>query len=201
MNIQLCLPFYMKPPDLVHIFLETNFLLIIPLSYGKGRALLIGGSFNGRTTDSDSVNRGSNPRLPAIRKKKGFTDFWSIPFFLYPVISESCRCEISSLPSIRADRLLFKKSWQEDACSENHHLSSSTCNSASVWRRRLAIASASRAKTWTPKTGSAWLWALKLDRESAYRSVGTFASTVAERMLPSRNESSPKKSPWPIVAR
>jgi hypothetical protein len=30
-----------------------------------------GGSFNGRTTDSDSVNRGSNPRLPAIINTKG----------------------------------------------------------------------------------------------------------------------------------
>ena len=37
---------------------------------------MIGGSFNGRTTDSDSVNRGSSPRPPA----NFFNDLEKPPF-------------------------------------------------------------------------------------------------------------------------
>ena len=46
------------------IFSEQFFPLIKDFSCGNGMRT-VGGSFNGRTTDSDSVNRGSNPRLPA----------------------------------------------------------------------------------------------------------------------------------------
>ena len=43
-----------------------------------------GGSFNGRTTDSDSVNRGSNPRLPA-KINQGVRRLQPAPFFrLWP---------------------------------------------------------------------------------------------------------------------
>ena len=41
----------------------------------------IGGSFNGRTTDSDSVNRGSTPFPPAINKN-GVGSFRPAPFLL-----------------------------------------------------------------------------------------------------------------------
>ena len=33
---------------------------------------IVGGSFNGRTPDSDSVNRGSTPRPPAKEQKRGW---------------------------------------------------------------------------------------------------------------------------------
>ena len=56
---------------------STDFELRTPvLLYGTvsnrslpNSELKIGGSFNGRTTDSDSVNRGSTPRPPAIEQR------------------------------------------------------------------------------------------------------------------------------------
>ena len=60
-----------------------------------GKWVFYGGSFSGRTTDSDSVNPGSNPGPPATDRQR--LAFFSWPFFenheLCPsTASHSTRC-------------------------------------------------------------------------------------------------------------
>lgn len=71
----------MKHPAFVHIFLGMKiFLLKIDHACAKNPTLSDGGSFNGRTTDSDSVNVGSNPALPA-KQNQGVAKLSRGPFF------------------------------------------------------------------------------------------------------------------------
>ena len=44
----------------------------------------VGGSFNGRTADSDSVDQGSNPCPPAIKQNGDLTQWSYIPILFSP---------------------------------------------------------------------------------------------------------------------
>ena len=74
------------------------------------RANIIGGSFNGRTTDSDSVNRGSTPFPPAIEWKRVWLNvpgpyYYQDPHKIPPIISNRFEWLTSNPLDLLSDKL------------------------------------------------------------------------------------------------